>query len=74
LLADGAVLERIKVELDDEISPRQTPHSQTGNSDQQRPHSEGTTENAVSRAGAGSRGPDKTEARPMPLIPGPLDY
>jgi radical SAM-linked protein len=74
LLAEGAVLERIKVELDDEISPQETPHSQTGTSDQQQPHSEGNQENAVSRAGAGSRGPESTEARPMPLIPGPLDY
>lgn len=73
LLAEGAVLERIKVELDDEISPLETPHSQTGNSDQQ-PHSEGNQENAVARAGAGSPDPVTTAVRPMPLIPGPLDY
>jgi radical SAM-linked protein len=74
LLAEGAVLERIKLELDDEISPQENTHSQAGNSDQQRPHSEGSPEIAVPRAGAGNRGSGKTEPRPMPLIPGPLDY
>jgi radical SAM-linked protein len=74
LLAEGAVLERIKLELDDEISPKENTHSQAGNSDQQRPHSEGSPDIAVPRAGAGSRDSVKTDPRPMPLIPGPLDY
>jgi radical SAM-linked protein len=74
LRIEGAVLERIKLELHDEISPPANTHSHTGNSDQQRPHSEGSQEIAVPRAGAGNRDPVKTEPRPMPLISGPLDY
>jgi radical SAM-linked protein len=67
LLTDGAVLERLWIELEDEAGPRPAAVSQTIAEE---------TENSQSEAPAevGSSASGSPEQRPQPLIQGPMDY
>src|SRR5262249_16106502 len=74
VLSQGAIIERLRVELEVEIGQFLMDGEATGNSAPTRANRDADSQRGCLQIPASNRLAAVSEGRPMPLIPGPLDY